>query len=88
MAEGGFQNLGPRYTFIVAACCGVAGILVTYFFIRNDLDRDLAIEDAQFEAYLASKGWHGDIGSEDARLTTALEHAASKETGEVKEVDH
>lgn len=72
------QNLGPRYTFIIAAACGVLGVLVTFFFIRNDLDRDLAIEDAQFEAYLASKGWTGTIGSEDAKLTKAVSNDEKK----------
>jgi multisubunit Na+/H+ antiporter MnhB subunit len=27
---------GQKYTFIVAACCGVLGMLVTFFFIRNE----------------------------------------------------
>ena len=29
-------HLGQKYTFIVAACCGVVGMIVTYFFIRNE----------------------------------------------------
>ena len=29
-------HLGQKYTFIVAACCGVLGMLVTFFFIRNE----------------------------------------------------
>lgn len=29
-------RLGQKYTFIVAACCGVLGMLVTFFFIRNE----------------------------------------------------
>ncbi|GAA5965874.1 hypothetical protein JCM21900_004934 [Sporobolomyces salmonicolor] len=58
-------HLGQRYTFIIAACCGLAGMLVTYFFIRNDLGSDLAEEDARFAAYLQSKGWSGQIGADD-----------------------
>ncbi|BGP55985.1 hypothetical protein JCM8202_005127 [Rhodotorula sphaerocarpa] len=56
------DNLGQRYTFIVAACCGVVGMLVTFFFIRNDLGGDLAEEDARFAAYLEQQGWEGEMG--------------------------
>ncbi|CEQ41678.1 SPOSA6832_03435, partial [Sporobolomyces salmonicolor] len=71
-----FGNLGPGNvlglssaesyaTAIIAACCGLAGMLVTYFFIRNDLGSDLAEEDARFAAYLQSKGWSGQIGADN-----------------------
>ncbi|BGP26963.1 MFS transporter, glycerophosphoinositol and glycerophosphocholine uptake [Rhodotorula toruloides] len=56
------NNLGPRWTFIVAAICGILGVLVTYFFIRNDLGGDLAEEDRKFVAYLRSQGWDGHVG--------------------------
>ncbi|GAA5945835.1 hypothetical protein JCM10213_008200 [Rhodosporidiobolus nylandii] len=55
-------NLGPRWTFIVAAICGILGIIVAFFFVRNDLDGDLAEEDARFASYLDSQGWSGEIG--------------------------
>ena len=32
------NNLGPQYTFIVAACVGLLGMIVTFFFIRNEYD--------------------------------------------------
>lgn len=73
------QHLGKRYTFIVAACCGVAGMLVTFFFVRNDLDRDLAEEDRLFEAYLISHGFEGEIGYEDASLVKAAAEDAEKQ---------
>lgn len=41
-------HLGKRYTFIIAAAIGCTGVLVTYFFVRNDLEGDLAEEDAKF----------------------------------------
>ncbi|KAL8290051.1 hypothetical protein RQP46_002990 [Phenoliferia psychrophenolica] len=66
------NNLGPRYTFIVAACCGVAGMLVTYFFIRNDLGGDLALEDEKFAAYLEANGWSGPVGA-DASVEALIE---------------
>ncbi|BGP42721.1 Plasma membrane permease, mediates uptake of glycerophosphoinositol and glycerophosphocholine [Rhodotorula kratochvilovae] len=56
------DHLGPRWTFIVAAIVGILGIIVAFFFIRNDLDGDLADEDARFAAYLKSQGWDGTIG--------------------------
>ena len=67
-----------KYLITLLACCGVLGVLVTFFFIRNDLDRDLAIEDAQFEAYLSANGWSGDIGSEDASLIKAVQQDSAK----------
>ncbi|GAA5974340.1 hypothetical protein JCM11641_006746 [Rhodosporidiobolus odoratus] len=55
-------NLGPRWTFIIAAICGIMGMLVAFYFIRNDLGGDLAEEDVRFAAYLASQGWEGQMG--------------------------
>ncbi|KAJ6531330.1 hypothetical protein B0H19DRAFT_476145 [Mycena capillaripes] len=60
------NNLGARWTFIVAAICGVAGMLVTVFFIRNDLGGDLAEEDARFAAFLEANGWSGEMGTPEA----------------------
>lgn len=57
------------YTFIVAACCGVLGIAVTYFFVPNLQGEDLAIEDEKFRAYLVAHGWVGEMGEEDLKNT-------------------
>lgn len=59
------NNLGKRWTFIVAAICGVVGILVTYFFVENLTGEDLAARDAQFRAYLVENGWDGVMGEDD-----------------------
>lgn len=59
------KNLGVQYVFIIAACIGVAGILITIFFIPNRDEDDLASEDARFYLYLRSQGWtepYGDQG--------------------------
>ena len=56
------DNFGPKWTFVASAIVGVLGILVTYFFVRNDLDGDLSQEDAKFEAYLKANGYTGNIG--------------------------
>lgn len=67
-------NLGKKWTFIVAAICGVLGILVTYFFIPDMTGIDLADEDAKFMEYLAVNGWQGRVGEDDdAELTVAAE---------------
>jgi MFS family permease len=60
-------HLGKRWTFIIAAICGVAGILVTYFFVPDLQGDDLAQEDEKFRAYLVSKGWHGEMGEDDLK---------------------
>lgn len=61
------NNLGKRWTFIIAAICGVAGVLVTFFFVPDVKGDDLAIEDEKFRAYLVKNGWNGVMGEEDLR---------------------
>jgi hypothetical protein len=51
-----------RWTFIIAAICGVTGILVTYLFVPDMTGVDLAEEDARFMKYLESNGWEGTVG--------------------------
>ncbi|THG99889.1 hypothetical protein EW026_g2534 [Hermanssonia centrifuga] len=58
-------NLGKKWTFIIAAICGVTGILVTYFFVPDLTGVDLADEDRKFMEYLAENGWEGDVGEDD-----------------------
>lgn len=60
-------NLGKRWTFIIAAICGVVGILVTYFFVPNLQGDDLAEGDEKFRLYLVEKGWTGEMGEEDLK---------------------
>jgi MFS family permease len=60
-------HLGKRWTFIIAAICGVAGILVTYFFVPDLKGDDLAQEDEKFRAYLVSRGWQGEMGEDDLK---------------------
>ncbi|THH20859.1 hypothetical protein EW146_g582 [Bondarzewia mesenterica] len=56
-----------RWTFIIAAICGVTGILVTYFFVPDMTGIDLADEDARFMEYLKAEGWEGEVGEDDDR---------------------
>lgn len=65
------NNLGKRWTFIIAAICGIAGILITYFFVPDMTGVDLADEDAKFFEYLTANGWEGTVG-EDAEGVTVV----------------
>ncbi|KDQ63656.1 hypothetical protein JAAARDRAFT_386367 [Jaapia argillacea MUCL 33604] len=62
------NNLGKRWTFIIAAICGVTGVLVTYFFVPDMTGVDLADEDIKFMKYLAENGWEGEVGEDDEKL--------------------
>ncbi|KZV75526.1 MFS Git1p-like glycerophosphoinositol permease [Peniophora sp. CONT] len=55
-------NLGKKWTFIIAAICGISGIIVTYFFIPDMTNVDLAEEDKKFMKYLDEQGWRGEVG--------------------------
>lgn len=59
------NHLGKKWTFIIAAICGVAGVLVTYFFVPNLTGEDLAKRDEIFRLYLLEHGWDGVMGEED-----------------------
>ncbi|KAL5495197.1 GIT1 [Sanghuangporus weigelae] len=65
------NNLGKRWTFIIAAICGISGILVTYFCVSDMTGVDLAEEDAAFMKYLADNGWEGEVGEDDDRALVA-----------------
>lgn len=72
------QNLGKKWTFIIAAICGVAGVLVTYFFIEDIKGDDLALRDEQFRQYLVDNGWEGEIGEADLKENAAVHIVADK----------
>jgi len=80
------DNLGQRWTFIIAAICGVAGILVTYFFIPNISGADLAEGDEKFRQYLVANGWDGIMGEDDLKaladngIRDALEVAGKRDS--------
>ncbi|KAG1833912.1 major facilitator superfamily domain-containing protein [Suillus variegatus] len=69
------NNLGKQWTFIIAAICGVTGVLITYFCVPDMTGVDLADEDAKFMKYLADNGWEGEVG-EDSEKAFADHHAA------------
>ncbi|KIP11646.1 hypothetical protein PHLGIDRAFT_99480 [Phlebiopsis gigantea 11061_1 CR5-6] len=57
-------HLGKKWTFIIAAICGVTGIIVTYFFVPDMTGVDLADEDRKFMQYLMDNGWEGEVGED------------------------
>lgn len=59
------DNLGKKWTFIIAAICGLAGILVTWAFVPNITGEDLGKRDEKFRAYLVEHGWDGVMGEGD-----------------------
>jgi len=61
------NHLGKRWTFIIAAICGVVGILVTFFFVEDVTNENLAIRDANFRTYLVANGWDGEMGEGDLK---------------------
>lgn len=74
-------HLGKKWTFIIAALCGVTGILVTYFFVPDLTGVDLAEEDAKFMQYLADNGWEGEVGEDDSKelIVNILEEGSSED---------
>lgn len=60
-------NLGKRWTFIIAAICGLVGMLVTRLFVRDLRGEDLRMEDEKFRAYLLANGWDGEMGEDDLK---------------------
>lgn len=61
-------NLGKKWTFIIAAICGIVGILVTYFFVQDMTGVDLAVEDEKWLVYLKEQGWEGEVGEDEDEL--------------------
>ena len=87
------DNLGQRWTFIIAAICGVSGVLVTYFFIPNISGDDLAEGDEKFRKYLVDNGWVGVMGEEDLKalvdegIQEAIEEAEHRDAVEGPNAD-
>ncbi|KAI0698340.1 major facilitator superfamily domain-containing protein [Cytidiella melzeri] len=74
-------NLGKKWTFIIAAICGLAGILVTYFFVPDMTGVDLADEDRKFVVYLRDNGWEGAVGEDDEQ-SLVDDHSSLAKIGE------
>lgn len=59
------DNLGARWTFIIAAICGLLGIIITYFFVPHCLEDDLMRQDVEFHNYLVANNWEGKMGFDE-----------------------
>lgn len=58
-------HLGEKWTFIIAAICGLLGVLATFLCIPQLKDDDLMREDINFKNYLVDQGWTGTFGIEE-----------------------
>ncbi|CEP62324.1 Git1p LALA0_S05e03026g [Lachancea lanzarotensis] len=84
------KNLGIRWVFIIAAICGLAGILATWVLIPHLRENDLMERDIKFHNYLVRNGWTGTMGMDvdsdlEAKATSSLSGGDSyvKDTLEV-----
>lgn len=59
------NKLGKKWTFIIAAICGLAGVILSLILIPHLKEDDLMKEDIRFKAYLREQGWQGAIGLEE-----------------------
>ncbi|KAK0384865.1 hypothetical protein NLU13_7343 [Sarocladium strictum] len=75
------QHLGKKWTFIIAAICGVVGVVVTYFFVEDISGDDLAIRDDRFRQYLVDNGWEGEIGENDLKEDAGVHIVADEVEG-------
>lgn len=62
------NHLGENWTFIIAAICGLVGVVVALLFIPQLNDDDLLEEDIRFKNYLIDQGWRGTFGTEDGEV--------------------
>ncbi|KAH3684744.1 hypothetical protein WICPIJ_004275 [Wickerhamomyces pijperi] len=76
------NNLGKRWTFIIAAILGSIGVGIAYFFIPHLQEEDLMMEDIKFEKYLRENGWTGSFGVEED--TETLEEQQEEVVEETK----
>lgn len=57
------EHLGKKWTFIIAAICGLLGVIIGWLFIPHLTEGDLLEEDIKFKNYLVANGWKGSFGN-------------------------
>ncbi|CCG26070.1 Git1 glycerophosphoinositol permease [Candida orthopsilosis Co 90-125] len=82
---GGSKASGQRYTFIIAACCGLLGVIVTWIFIPHLKTDDLLEEDVKFKNYLREQGWNGTIGLKEENDEENLDSSEDSDVVELQE---
>lgn len=66
------NNLGPKWTFIIAALCGIAGVLMAWIFVPHLTEDDLLENDIKFNNFLIENGWSGELGTGEDNETTLV----------------
>ncbi|KAK9320536.1 major facilitator superfamily domain-containing protein [Lipomyces orientalis] len=56
------NHLGKKWTFIIAAICGLVGVIITFFCVPKLNGEDLMDEDERFHKYLVANNWEGSFG--------------------------
>ncbi|KAK0517799.1 Plasma membrane permease, mediates uptake of glycerophosphoinositol and glycerophosphocholine, partial [Tilletia horrida] len=56
------DNLGKKWTFIIAAIVGLVGVVIAYIFVPDTTQLDFEAEDEAWRAYLLSQGWNHEMG--------------------------
>ncbi|KAK9328087.1 major facilitator superfamily domain-containing protein [Lipomyces starkeyi] len=59
------DHLGKKWTFIIAAICGLVGVIITFFFVPKLNGEDLMDEDNRFHQYLINNNWQGVFGDNE-----------------------
>ncbi|KAF7978155.1 hypothetical protein HWV62_1330 [Athelia sp. TMB] len=71
-------HLGKKWTYLIASICGLLGIAMTYFFVPDMKNEDMALEDARFMQYLKDNGWEGEVGEDDDKALVSDVSSVSK----------
>jgi len=74
------DHLGKRWTFIIAACIGVLGIVVAFFFVLDTTKLNFEAEDEGWRQYLLANGWNGQMGDGSGPDHKASEILVAPET--------
>lgn len=73
-------HLGKKFTFIIAACCGVAGVLLAFFFVEDKGKDRLEKEDEAWRQYLVDNGYgHLAMGDGTGGIERSAEGNADRE---------
>ncbi len=79
------ESLGKRYTFIIAACCGLLGVLLAWFCVEDKGRDRLEKEDEAWRQYLVEHGY-SDIQMGDG--TNGTKDASANKEKEALEFDN
>ncbi len=75
----GSGRIGPQYTFIIAACCGLVGVALAWFFVEDKGKDRLEKEDEMWRQYLVDHGY-ADLQMGDGSVGNTTNAAANRES--------